>query len=108
MRVLELKSGDLGFKTEQQVDFLLAGKFSCFNSPLTLHHSFFKNYNSSLKTAEAARMSNNNIAVFTLGFLLIIFWFGYHANQIVVYKSCYTTEEYGVARKTFLSEGDLL
>ena len=27
MRVLELKSGDLGFKTEQQVDFLLAGKF---------------------------------------------------------------------------------
>ena len=61
-RVLELKSGDLGFKTEQQVDFLLAGKFSCFISPLMLHHSFFKKNNSSLKAAEAARarMSNNS------------------------------------------------
>ena len=27
MRVLELKSGNLGFKTEQQVDFLLVSKF---------------------------------------------------------------------------------
>ena len=66
---------------------------------------FLKNYNSSLKTAEAARMSNN--CSFYLKFF-VNFWFGYHANQIVVCKSCYSTEEYGVARRTFLSEGDLL